>query len=121
MTEVVTDTGLAAVVSSLIGGDINWLGWGSGSGQGVTDTDLDAALPEARSQGAGAAQTTTVAGDTYRVTGSILATGSRTVSEVGVFNDSTGSNLAFYGDFNPLSLGVGDSVHFTVDVLVERA
>jgi hypothetical protein len=121
MTSVVTDLGIAEVVNSLVAGELKFIGWGSGSGQDETATDLAAPLSEPRTTGTGAVQTTTIAGDTYHLTGSITALTTPTiVSEVGVFDASTGSTLGIYSDFNPLTLSGGDSVSFTIDVKVER-
>lgn len=120
MTGVVTDTGLADVVSALLA-QASYVGWGGGSGQGETDTDLAAAFAETRSANMLAAATTNTTGDTLRVTGTIVATAPRTVTEVGVFSDPTAAAMQFYGDFPALTLGTGDSVAFTIDVVVDQA
>ncbi len=121
MVSQAQDTGLAEFVSALVADDVvKWLGWGTGSGQGVTATDLATASAEARTDGTPSAQTTTTTGDTFRVVGTITATGTRAITEVGIFDASTGAALRFYADFSVLNLNSGDSIQFTIDVVLDQ-
>lgn len=122
MASVVTNTGLGDVVSGLIAANtIRYFGWGGGSGQGVGATDLASEFAESRTGGTLAAATTNTTNDTLRVTGSLTATGSRAVTEVGVFSAAVGSVLDIYGDFLEIDLENGDSIAFTIDVVVDQA
>lgn len=106
-----------------------YLQWGEGSGQGVTDTAVDAVgtTTEARTDGTSSQQTTTTTNDTYRVTGTITAAGSRAITEVGVFDAAgsgsppTGGNMGIYGDFSVINLASGDSIAFTINVVLDQA
>jgi hypothetical protein len=121
MASLVTNTGLAEFVSALVADNtVRHIGWGGGTGQGVTATNLASAFAEARTAGTASAQTTTTTGDTYRVTGAITATATRAVTEVGVFDAATGSNLRIYGDFSVLNLNTSDSITFTIDTVLDQ-
>jgi hypothetical protein len=120
-TGFVTDVTLAAVVDAFVADDaLKHLGWGGGSGQGVGATDLASAFAESRTSGTLAAATTNTTDDTLRVTGTIVATDARTVTEVGVFTAPTGSVMQIYGDFPAVALSSGDSIAFTIDVVVNQ-
>jgi hypothetical protein len=122
MVSQVQDTGLAEFVSAMVADDVvKYIGWGTGSGQGVTDTDLATASAEARTDGTPAAQTTNTTGDTYRVTGTITATGSRAITEVGIFDAATGATLRMYADFTVINLSTDDSIAFTIDTVLDQA
>lgn len=122
MVSQVQDTGLAEFVSALVADDVvKYIGWGTGSGQGVTATDLATAAAEARTDGTPAAQTTNTTGDTYRVTGTITATGSRAITEVGIFDALTGAALRMYADFSVINLATDDSIAFTIDTVLDQA
>lgn len=122
MASLVTNTGLKEFVDALVADDsIKWLGWGTGSGQGVTSTDLATAAAESRTDGTPAAATTTTTDDTYRVTGTIVATAARAITEVGIFAAATGAVLRAYADFSVLNLTSGDSIAFTFDVVLDQA
>ena len=121
MASTVTDTGLAEFPAALVADDaVKWLGWGTGSGQGVTATDLATAAAEARTDGTPSAQTTNTTGDTYRVVGTITAGGTRAITEVGIFDASTGAVLRMYADFSVLNLASGDSITFTIDTVFDQ-
>lgn len=105
------------------------LQWGEGSGQGVSSNAINAAgnTTEARTAGTSSQQTTTTTNDTYRVTGTIVAAGSRAISEVGVFDAAgsgsppTGGNMGIYGDFSVINLATNDSITFTVNTVFDQA
>lgn len=122
MTGTVTDIGLAVVVDALVAADaVKYLGWGGGTGQDETATDLAAPFAEDRASGMLAATTTDTTNDTFRVTGTITATDARAVTEVGLFTEPTGSVMQVYGDFPAVTLASGDSIAFTIDVVVDQA
>jgi hypothetical protein len=122
MVSLVTNTGLAEFVTALVATNaVKHIGWGTGSGQGVTSTNLATPAAEARTSGTPAAATTSTTDDTYRVTGTIVATGTRAITEVGVFDAATGAVMRIYGDFSVINLVLNDSIAFTIDVVLDQA
>lgn len=121
MTAFVNNEGLAAVVGALVAYGTWYLGWGGGSGQAVDATGLAAPFAENYPAATASAQTTTIAGDTFRVVGTITATEARSVTEAGVFGLPFDGELCVYGDFPAVNLAAGDGIQFTVDVAVARA
>jgi len=101
-----------------------YIGWGTGSGQTAASTDLATPAAEARVTGTSSQQTTTQTNDTYQVVGTILATGSRAVTEVAVFDAAgsssppSGGNMDIYGDFSVINVSAGDGIAFTIKVKV---
>lgn len=100
-----------------------YLQWGTGSGAAATaNVVTTTSTTEARTTGTSSQQTTSVTSDTYRVTGTITALGTRAITEVGVFdaagtgNPPTGGNMDIYGDFSVINLAINDSIAFTVNV-----
>lgn len=104
-----------------------YLQWGVGSGQGAASTDLanKTGTTEARTAGSTSQQTTDTSNDTYRITGTITALGTRAITELGVFDAAgsgsppSGDNMGIYGDFAAINLSAADSVTFTVDVDID--
>lgn len=122
MASLVTNTGLKEFVDALVADNsVKYIGWGTGSGQGVTATGLATEAAESRTSGSIAAATTTTTDDTYRITGTIVATGSRAITEVGVFSAATGAVMRVYGDFSVINLATNDSIAFTIDVVLDQA
>lgn len=129
MASLVVNTGLANATAAwhAYASRARYIGWGTGSGQTATSTDLATAAAEARTAGTTAQATTTTTSDTYRITGTITATGTRAITEVGVFDGAgtgsppSGDNLGIYGDFTVINLASGDSVSFTIDVVLDQA
>jgi hypothetical protein len=118
MTSIVTNTGFANITSAWVAyaTSMHWLGWGTGSGQTATSNALATASAEARTVGSTSQVTTTVTNDTFQVTGTIVATGSRAITEVGAFDALTSGNMGIYGDFSVINLATNDSIAFTVKV-----
>lgn len=131
MASLVTNTGLANITAAWhnYASRVRYLQWGEGSGQGATSTAINSAgnTTEARTEGTSSQQTTNTTSDTYRVTGTITAAGSRAITEVGVFDGAgsgsppTGDNMGIYGDFSAVNLAASDSITFTVDVVLDQA
>jgi len=97
--------------------------WGTGSGAAASaNVVTTTTTTEARTAGTSSQQTTTQTNDTYQVTGTITAAGTRAITEVGVFDAAgsgsppTGGNMDIYGDFSVVNLAVNDSIAFTVKV-----
>lgn len=131
MVAQVQNLGLANITAAwhAYASRMKYLQWGVGSAQAVTDTDLanKTGTTEARTDGTSAQATTNTTNDTYRVTGTITALGTLAITEVGVFDAAgsgtppSGGNMGIYGDFAAINLGAGDSIAFTVDVVLDQA
>lgn len=126
MVSLVTNTGKANISAGwhAYASRARYLQWGVGDSQTASDNDLDdtTGTTEARTAGTTSQQTTTTSNDTYRVSGTITAAGTRAITELGVFDEAgsssppTGGNMGIYGDFDVINLSAGDSITFTVDV-----
>ncbi len=82
----------------------------------ITDTALTTEV-EARTTGVESVQTTTVAGDTYQVVGTIAATAGRNVDEFGLFDAASVGNMGFSATWAaPTVLNSGDAIAFTAKV-----
>lgn len=129
MATVVTTAGRAVAVNRLRGTGTEplYIGWGTGAGTATTtatslftETASDlSATTGSRITGTSASYSTTVTGDTYRVTGTYTASDSGTVTNVGLFDASTitAGNLFMYGDFTGIGLAANDAIAFTMDVI----
>ena len=90
--------------------------WGSGSTTpAVGDTALVSENPEARTSIPAGSQTQP-ATDTLRCVGTIVATGTRTVQEVGVFSASSAGNMYIRIVHGSLALESGDSVAYQINL-----
>jgi hypothetical protein len=92
-----------------------FVAWGTGAGTAVvTNSSLFTESTEARVSGTVTAVTTDSTGDTYQVVGTITATGSRNITNAGVFDASSSpSDLLMYGDFTAIPVLTNDSIEFT--------
>lgn len=100
-----------------------YIQWGTGSGAAATaNVVTTTSTTEARTNGTASQVTTTVTNDTYQVTGTITAAGTRAITEVGLFDAAgsgsppTGGNMCVYGDFSVVNLATNDSIAFTIKV-----
>jgi len=121
----VVNTGRAIITSRLIGtatGVPHHVAWGTGS-TAVALTDTTLTEPgEARTLGTGTQTTTTTTSDTLNVTGTIVATGTRTIGEAGLFTAATGGTLFVRGVLaSTIGLTTGDSIAFTFNVQITSA
>lgn len=90
--------------------------WGAGSNTpAVTDTTLQTENPEARTAIA-AGNMSQPATDTVRWVYVIIATGTRTVQETGIFSASTAGNMHIRIVHGSLALESGDQVTYTVNL-----
>jgi hypothetical protein len=127
MATVITNAGRDIVTNRIIGSgtEPKNIGWGTGAGTAaVGDTTLFAekaadltATTGTRPAGTSSRQTTSVANDTYRVTGTLTMTaaGPVSVTNAGLFDNTTigSGNLFFKGDFTGIALSLNDSISFT--------
>lgn len=94
--------------------DGQWLDWGTGAGTAAkTDTDVFTAGGEARVSGT---VSVTGSGGTakYQVVGTITASGAKTITNAGNFQQNTGTNIIVHGDFSGIALAASDSIQFTI-------
>lgn len=90
--------------------------WGSGSTTpAIGDTALVSENPEARTS-IPAGSMSQPATDTVRWTYAIVATGTRTVQETGIFTASSGGNMHIRIVHGSLALESGDQVTYTVNL-----
>lgn len=121
MAGKILDVGLAIAVSQLTGATSTpprFLAWGTGSTAATaTDTGLETASAEARTSGTLTEETTTVAGDTFRVVGTITSLSTQSISELVLYTALTGG-VAFLREVfaNPYDMVATASITFTVDV-----
>jgi hypothetical protein len=122
MVARVQNNGLARITAALIALSW-WLQWGTGSGAAASaNVVTTTSTTEGRSAATMTQQTTTVANDTMQAVGTIVAAGTRAITEVGLFDavgtgsPPTGGNMDVYGDFAVINLANLDSITFTVRV-----
>ena len=121
MAALVTDIGVRAYTDALVADDtLKYIGIGTGTGQGVTATDLATDSGETRATGTVTAVTTNVANDTYQVVGTVTATGTAAITEVGVFDNASSGDMGIYGDFAAINVVSGDSITFTIQSLGDQ-
>ena len=121
----VVNTGRAIMTSRLIGTATAvplYVAWGTGTTVvALTDTTLTEP-GEARTLGVGTQTTTTTTSDTMNVTGTVVATGTRTIGEAGLFTAVTSGTLFVRGVLaSTIGLTSGDSVAFTFNVSITSA
>lgn len=118
MTTVLTDAGKAIVTNRIKGSgtEPSYVAWGTGAGTAAAaDTTLFTEASEARTAGTSTRTTTTVADDTYKVTGTITVAGAgKTITNVGLFDASSAGNLFVKGDFTGIALAVGEGIQFEI-------
>lgn len=116
MATVLTNVGEQFVcdkLSDVIATSPEFVAWGTGAGTAVkADTTLFTEASEARVSGT---ETTegTGASATYQNVGSIVADGTKTITNAGLFSASSGGTLVIKGDFTGIALVAGDSIQFT--------
>ena len=124
MATVFADVGKAWVVDKMDDSQastMNRIGWGTGAGTaGPTDTQLFTEDNDGRATATLSQQTTTVTGDTYQAVGTITSTGTKTITNAGLFDAATEGtgNMLVKGDFTGIPLVSGDSIEFTIKLQV---
>jgi hypothetical protein len=124
MSSQVQNAGLAKI-TALLAAAAFFLQWGTGTGATTSATTVTTTgTTEARTAATLSQQTTTVANDTLRLTGTIteLSAGPVAITEVGAFDaagsgaPAVGGNMDFYGSFAAINVSLGDSIAFTMNV-----
>jgi len=121
----VVNTGRAIITSRLIGTATAvplYVAWGTGTAA-VTLTDTTLTEPgEARTLGLGTQTTASTSNDQMTVTGTVVATGNRTIGEAGLFTALSSGTLFVRGVLaNTIGLSTNDSVAFTFNVSITSA
>lgn len=128
MASTVPNVGKSVISGRMIGAtptqsEPRFLGWGTGGGSGGNaSTDVSTAATEARVSGTSSQVTITNTNDTHQVVGTITANGTKTITNVGLFDaagtGSPPSGGVLYAIFDGLSqaLNAGDSIQFTARV-----
>ena len=120
----IVDTGLALTASRLkgSGSEPKYVAWGTGATAAADgNTTLATESGEARTEGTTTLQTTSTAGDTYQVVGSITATAVRAIVEAGLLDSSASGTLFLRGTFDVINVNTSDSISFTVKTQYQQA
>lgn len=122
MTARTQNSGLARM-TTLLAAASWWLQWGTSSAAAATaNTVTTTSTTESRVSAPASQVTTTVTNDTLQLTGTIVAAGTRAITEIGAFDAAgsgsppTGGNMDLYSDFASIGLNSGDSIAFTIKV-----
>lgn len=121
MAAVLTNAGKAITTARIkgTGTEPNYVAWGTGAGTAAAaDTALFTEASEARVAGTSSQQTTAVANDTYQVVGTIIANGTKTITNIGLFDAASAGNLFMHADFggSGVPLSAGDAIQLTQKV-----
>lgn len=103
-TAVVTNKGLNIIANRLkgIGNEPLYFAWGSGAGTASpTDTTLFTEENESRPVMTSVIDTVSSVGDSYKLTGAIVANADKTITNWGVFDAPSGGNLLIHESVNP--------------------
>lgn len=122
MSSLVPNAGKAIISGRMFGStptqaEPKYLDWGTGATAGsATSTGVSTAGGEARTAGTSSQVTITQTNDTHQVVGTITATGTKTITNVGLFDASTTGVL--YAIFDGLSVALvsGDAIALTARV-----
>ena len=119
---VFTNAGRKWIIDKMVGNVSTvqqYVGWGTGTtAEAATQTALvtedSAGSPAyARAAGTVTTQTTTVTGDTQKVVGSITSNGTKTISEMGLFDASSGGVMLCRAVFTGIPVVLNDSIQGT--------
>lgn len=125
MATVLPDTGKAWIVAKMDESsitDMNRIGWGTGAGTAAEgNTTLFTEDTDGRATAVITKVTTTYTGDTYQAVGTITSTGTKTITNAGLFDAATEDtgNMLIKGDFTGIPLLSGDSIEFTMTLQVD--
>lgn len=116
MAALVSNLGEEQVVDKLVASPI-WthIGWGTGAAPSETSTDLATAAAEAR-VAVSNAKVGTLDAAVLRVTGTIVAGGARTITEVALFTASSGANAGVLSDHTSTVLASGEGIAYQIDI-----
>lgn len=117
MADIFTDVGetlVADYVDGTASAPANWnIGWGTGAGTAAkADTTLFTEASEARVT----ATESQPAANQNRFVATITADGTKTITNAGAFDASTGGNMLLKSDFTGVALVLNDSITFTFTI-----
>lgn len=118
MADVFTDVGEQLVAdqmdSNTAAAITNWyVAQGTGAGTALaTDTTLFTEATEARV----ATTDSQPASNQNRYVGTITANGTKTITNAGIFDASTGGNMLLKSDFTGIGVNSGDSIQYTFTI-----
>ena len=123
---VLTNTGKNIITNRLIGNSqtypvymaIGTGATGAGRTAAATDTELSNQVETRVNSNAGSVAKTTTTGDTYQVTQAFTLTADRSIDEAALFDAATGGNTFVSSTFTAISLSSGDTVQFTMKVVL---
>ena len=115
MADIFCNAGISNTVAALISQATDkFLIWGTGTGATASSSGVTTpAAPTTTTAVTGTQSqvTTTVTNDTLQVTGTITATGTVAITEIGLSTSATvGTNLTQYHSFAVINLASGDSI-----------
>jgi len=116
-TLLLTDTTAGGVA-------FDYIATGTGTGQAVTDSALAAEIADSgleRTAGTGTLTTTTTTNDTAQLVVTFTVTGTKAVTEAGMFNASSAGIIMAYQNFSALNLVNGDSLQITWKIVFDQA
>jgi len=115
MAVVYPHSGKAAVVALIVAGAPWYVGWGTGAGtSAVGDTTLFTEASETRVSGTVSTITTTETDDTMQVVGELVADGTKTITNAGLFDASTAGEMLLKGDHAGVPLLLNDAIEYTM-------
>lgn len=125
MAALLTKVGITKLIAALFG-DTHvaplFVAWGTGTtAEAVTNTALETAASEDRTSGTKTKVTTNTTDDTYQLVGSITATGTKTISEAGLFDAAAAGSMYVRGTFTGIALTTSDAIEFTVQIVLDQA
>jgi hypothetical protein len=122
VTSLVPSVGKAVIAGRMIGTtptqiEPHWIDWGTGATAGsAASTGVSTPGGEARTVGTSSMVTTTVTNDTHQVVGTMVATGAKTITNVGLFDALTAGTLYAIFDGISVALLTGDGIAWTLKV-----
>jgi len=126
----VTNTGTGVVIDwsdgTISSPHTEYIGWGtSATTAAKADTDLGTAASEARVSGTRSQVTVTNTGDAFQWTGTITASGAKTIKEVALFTSAgtgsppSGGTCILHANHTDATMGAsGDKVDYTITLQV---
>jgi len=124
MPYYVTNKGLEIIANRIKGSGTEplYIAWGTGSTPASpTATALDTEASEARVAGSSSIDSELSLNDTYRVIGAIVADGTKTITEWGLFDAAVAGNLLAIETVSPgKSMTVGKLIAFTFRIRLAR-
>lgn len=103
-TAVVTNKGLNIIASRLkgVGNEPLYFAWGTGAGTAAPgDTVLFTEASESRVAMTSQLDTVSSVGDSYKLTGAIVANADKVITNWGVFDAASGGNLLLHESVSP--------------------